>query len=789
MIKKIRLKNWRSHADSELTFSNGTNALVGILGSGKTSVLDAMCFAFFGTYPALQMRKLKLDDVIMKKPQMKDRAEVEIEFEIDGESYAAKRIVERGNGTTYSEIRQGGKVLESSSAQRVTETIEKILKVSYELFSKAIYAEQNNIDYFLTLGKGQRMKKIDELLMIDKFEKARSSSVTLANRLADRMVGKQSVIANVDADKIKQSLEEIKNDVQKSANVKKELEVELDDAKNRKVELEKEVLELRKINDDLQLLKRQESGIDSAIEETERIVAELREAARSVDSAQLQQKLAELSNRVGELNESLDRKQKEYEATRSSIVESKSKIEFLRKEKIGRLEKEIEGKLKLKEELDRLQAMAGGDVEIQLKEKNELYNGIINELAEAKARISGLQEVLETLSSIHGKCPVCDSEISDERRSELVEGKSKELHALNERINEAARSRQLTESQIEKLKAIERKMNDFLVEVKGFDEMKSDLESSRQIASQHIESAALLDKQLAEMKSGIEEMKKELDGAANEKQQLQSLEARMKDYSEREKRVAELEEKRQLLKQELKLHEEKMRGRELEKLEAFLKNVSVKEREIEMRIGNIEESSKEKVKRFVEYEAVMLQVEKDKDEVARLGMLVKEMKIFTEALKQTQVQLRENFVSAVNMRMGEIWQTLYPYRDFVGVRLAVEEGDYVLQMQEQSGNWVNVEGVASGGERSIACLALRIAFALVLAPQLPMLVLDEPTANLDRQAVSVLANTLRDSIKDFMEQCFLVTHDEALEEAVTGNAYRIERDKGKDGESRIVPLN
>jgi len=119
----------------------------------------------------------------------------------------------------------------------------------------------------------------------------------------------------------------------------------------------------------------------------------------------------------------------------------------------------------------------------------------------------------------------------------------------------------------------------------------------------------------------------------------------------------------------------------------------------------------------------------------------------------------------------------------------VEEGEYILQLQSKDGIWINVEGVVSGGERSIACLALRIAFALVLAPQLRILILDEPTANLDVMAMVVLANTLREKIGDFIDQTFLITHQSEMEDAVTGNAYRLERDKRKNEATRVVQLN
>jgi DNA repair exonuclease SbcCD ATPase subunit len=134
--------------------------------------------------------------------------------------------------------------------------------------------------------------------------------------------------------------------------------------------------------------------------------------------------------------------------------------------------------------------------------------------------------------------------------------------------------------------------------------------------------------------------------------------------------------------------------------------------------------------------------------------------------------------------MQSIWGELYPYKDIFNIRLGIEEGDYVLQLQDSSG-WIAADGIASGGERSIACLALRIALSLVLAPSVGMLVLDEPTANLDAKSIEELANVLREKITKFVEQVFLITHDPSLENAVSGYLYRLEREKAKDGFTKV----
>ena len=80
MITRVRLKNWKSHLDSEFNFSKGVNTLLGIMGSGKSSVLDGICFALFGTFPAVNQRKLKLDDMIRNKPEQAQSSVVELDF-------------------------------------------------------------------------------------------------------------------------------------------------------------------------------------------------------------------------------------------------------------------------------------------------------------------------------------------------------------------------------------------------------------------------------------------------------------------------------------------------------------------------------------------------------------------------------------------------------------------------------------------------------------------------------------------------------------------------------------
>jgi len=788
LITKVKLKNWRSHLESDFSFSSGTNALIGIMGSGKTATMNAICFGLFGTFPELQSKKLKLDDIIMKKPSEKSKAEVEIQFQMNRANYCVRRVVERGRGTTYSEIRENDRLIESPNSQRVTESVEKILKVNYDLFSKAIYSEQNALDYFLTIPKGQRMRKIDELLMIDKFEKARSNSVTLTNRLTERKLAKQNVIDKTDLAELEKSISFLKNSLSQLLAEKEDLRKNFDEVSGEKAKLEKEVSELEKIKESLELLKREEKGTNAAIDETKKSLKTLEESLKTQTRETIENSILELKGKIENLEKNLRESQNSYENVASQVSKSKAEIDFLKKEKIEKLEKDIEEKLRIKKDFEHLKNLVGDDVDKQIDEKYNLYEKLIEEVQKLKSKIKDLDEIIEQLSTLEGKCPICDSKLTEERKNLLIEQKQLEIKELRERFEDASKSKDLNEQEIKRLEDAAKKLDEMIIEIRDFDAKRTDLENSKKLFVELSVLTIKTDNQLSQLRNEIENISDQLKESIERRQTFEIFSMKQGEYEEKVERFNELMNQRIHFEEEIKIVEAKIFGKDLIELQNKLKELIAREKEIETKILSFDQLLREREIRLNEYEKELKQILKEKEDVKKLDKLIKGLKIFGKALELTQVELRTEFIEAVNYSMDKLWDTLYPYKDFISINLTVEEGDYVLQLQERNGEWVNVEGVASGGERSIACLALRIAFALVLAPQLRWLVLDEPTHNLDIKAVEDLAETLRERIGEFVDQVFLITHDEKLEDAVTGSLYRLEREKEKDGVTRVIPF-
>jgi len=784
LITRVRLKNFRSHLDSELVFSTGTNALLGHLGSGKTSVLEGICFGLFGTTPLLQSKKLKLNDLITNKPMIQNRAEVEVSFQIAEKVYSVKRVIERNKGTTYSELRENGKLVEAPNTQRVTELVEKILKVNFELFSKAIYSEQNALDYFLTIPRGQRMKKMDELLMINKFEEARANCITLENKIIERKVGKESIIEQIDVEQLQKSINEIKESLQTRMQEAEELKKILENVTVEKVKLEKEVSEIKSLRDQLEVLKREEKGISAAIEEVSNNLKFLERSLKGVKYEEVEKKIKEVTHFVKEVEDTLLEKSKSYQKLQAQLSKTKAERDALKKE-LTRLEREVSEKTRIKEEFEAYQKSISEDLEKDVKTKKELLEKVIGSAEAARARMQDLNDSLVQISSLGGKCPVCESKLTPAKKRMLIKQRKAKILALKEELEELMKKKKETEAELLQLEEARKKLEEMKKELEDFDSLKIELENNRSIYLVLTENEEKVRKELANLEKELASLQEKYKIASEDRQKLEMLMFQLNDYMEKSKRISELISQKEKYMTKIMEIEKKLEGVDLGKKEKEFMELVGKERELVTKISGIENVIKEREIRLKDLEKTLHTVEKEKREIEKLEKIIRELKIFEKALTEVQSQLRKEFVTSVNHTMNKLWSTLYPYRDFEGIRLNIEEGDYVLQLFSRSGGWTNVEGFVSGGERSIACLALRIALALVLAPQLRIVFLDEPSHNLDSKSLSELAVTLRERVGEFLDQVILITHQEELIDAVTGKSYRLERDKVIDGVTKV----
>jgi exonuclease SbcC len=740
MLKEIELQNFRSHKKTNLKFTEGNNIFVGISGSGKSTVLDAICFAFFGTTPKIQKRKLKVSDLILDKPFKEEIAKIKLTFELEGKNYEIKREIYLDKPSN-AELRENERLIATNQAQ-VTEVVEHILKIDYELFSKVIYAEQNQIDYFLTIPPGNRMGDIDKLLKLSKFELARAKTISISNKFKNLKNAKEETLLGFDENNLKNNKKEgeeyldklakelifSENKIRKLTNILEEKEKILKNLEKSKIEIDNKKNKLIELRTTISVFQNEIKGIpEKDLEGIEKEFKDKEANLLNLEKEELkrERETAAINSKISEFDKNL--------------IEKKQAEAFLKnfnKEKFKLVEKELE------------------------KLKESLLNTTL--------RKQSLDEAITNLKEAKEKCPTCDRELVEEKRKELIDKKEEQSFLLNKKISE-----------------IENKLSSVKQE---FETENKNLEKAN-FFKKRIEQLKNIEYNLTDFKKKLdilEKEKKDISGLKQEVDRLRNLFEKLKSVKIKKQKLKELELEQETIENEIKRIS--FNEREFEKLKKEVEEIKRDLLSSELNFKYKEEIKIEKEKNLEQIKKDLEFLEKNKKEVEFLDYAFSVTASFGGILIEVQELLRQEFVQTLNEVMNELWGHIYPYEDYIGIRFKIENKDYLLQLCDLKNKWVNVEGFSSGGERAIASLVMRVALSIILAPNLKLLVLDEPTHNLDSNTIENLTEILRTKIVDLLDQVFIVTHDERLIQAGTAYIYEFMRERSKKEPTKVKEL-
>lgn len=184
LFRFVRWKNLLSTGNyfTEINLSNNSNTLiVGENGSGKSTMLDALCFGLFGK-PFRDINKPQLLNSINNKDCV-----VEIEFDTGNKSY---KII-RGIKPNVFEIYCNGELINQEAASRdYQEYLEKfILKLNYKSFTQIVILGSASFTPFMQLRPADRREIIEDLLDIQIFS-------TMNGLVKDRLSNNKDLLAN-----------------------------------------------------------------------------------------------------------------------------------------------------------------------------------------------------------------------------------------------------------------------------------------------------------------------------------------------------------------------------------------------------------------------------------------------------------------------------------------------------------------------------------------------------------------------------------------------------------------
>ena len=163
-FKKVRWKNFLSTGNTfteiELT-RNSSTLIIGENGSGKSTILDALCFGLFGK-PFRNINKPQLINSVNNNGLV-----VEVEFTVGSRNYKVVRGIKPNVFEIYNNRKPLNQEANVRDYQKILE--QQILKLNYRSFTQVVILGSSTFIPFMQLPAKHRREVVEEILDIQIF--------------------------------------------------------------------------------------------------------------------------------------------------------------------------------------------------------------------------------------------------------------------------------------------------------------------------------------------------------------------------------------------------------------------------------------------------------------------------------------------------------------------------------------------------------------------------------------------------------------------------------------------
>ncbi len=527
-IRRISLHNFGSHAGTELTFSDGINAIIGENGAGKTTILEAISYAL---YP----RSVRNQESIIRtgSPGLK----VELEFELNGHHYLIVREKERegrSSALLYELLGNQRKLLQRDQS-KVSKQVEALLGVGRETFLQAIYVRQGEIADLLEQAPAKRKELIGRLLGMEALEGIWEELKNAISRLDSKLYSIESEMKGIgDVFKEEASLLEELERLKEKKGILEKQEKELN---SEIYSLKSEISSLDKLDKRYMSLKAKEENLSvSASQLAKEIESKRKELIRIEEVLvklpdleaiaskyeiisgvkekitrimRLRDRLNYLKKRKDELNsyekrisslsslkkerEALEIKFRELSSLKDELIRLEEQLKIL-EEKASRIREHIiEERNMFRSSLAELSGLIG----LELDESKDIDRIITGEIRSLETSINGLEfslsslkdeksklyeriehnrRYLEDLNGDINKCPLCGSKLDKKSIERLRRRLLNEVESLKGKYDSTKEDIEVLASRISEMKSRLSKLKDF--NLSEAHRSKEELESS-----------------------------------------------------------------------------------------------------------------------------------------------------------------------------------------------------------------------------------------------------------------------------------------------------------------------
>lgn len=791
IFKKLTLQNFKSHINTEIEFNKGTTIILGDNGAGKSSIFEGINFALYKKY-----NTKSLNDLI--NTQSKSMA-VTLSFLIGNQEYKVKRTRSQKKSTAELFVLQENNYNSVVSGDKeVNNYIEELLEIDADLFLNAIYIRQGEIDSLVTQKASERKKNISKLLRLDNLE---TSYKDIANVISNYELKRTQLNGLID--------DSITDNKDALIEEKNSLKSQFDDKSNALDILQKQMSDIKeKVNEQNALsVKFHQSHIaqQRLLGELELLSKDIEEANKYVQNIQKYEDFIDENKGIektikvyeGLVNSLEIRKQYVHDCHTVSIEleEALADIYFINNIcEIYKVDNIVGIDDYDKQGLLKLQEIVGKDYEQTLNAKNNIDEQIKNlsaKISVLNTLIANNNEIIESLNTVQNVCPICQSQIDDEHKQEMIDNYSALIAEDTDKLEKRNKELVVLKTEYNELSEMLKEKQAFVSQIEKSVISTDMIDKIQQNVSEQKQSISDLD---ITMKKTAEEL--ELDDNYLEKEYdihniYNTLLAKNKDYEQAKLIVQSQQDMREKHENLLKQYSEKEAlleeinqdilsiGFDSDLLQQYQTQQSQLHNQyypLVKEVGQLENNIKYTESQIKTLDDKIKQNKLNKEQVKKLDEFIKFLKDIREIYSKDGLQ--KDIRLAFRPQIEKYTQDFFSKFDFDYSGLALSE-DYDINIIGPSRE--SDISMASGGEKIAIALSLRLGIAsAITANVIETILLDEPTTYLDGFRKQEFVNVIQ-SIS-LVPQMIIITHDAELENAAT-NVITVEK---KNGQSIIV---
>lgn len=785
-LHRLRLVNFRQHADTEIEFGDGVTGIIGPNGSGKTTLLEAIAWAMYG---ASAVRGDK-DSVRNMRAKARSSVRVELEFSLGRHEFRVVR------GLHSAELYQDGQPL-ANSIREVTDKVERLLGMRHDEFFNTYFTGQKELQVMARLGPTDRAAFLSRVLGYDRLKTAQDRLRERRNNIAAEVKGLESGLPD------RTVLEaERRTARDRAAAARKAADTAEKQRKAAREALEREEPawnawvarrdRVRSLDGERRIA---EHAVENARQEFFRLDRELAEAVRAQE--ELKQRAPELEPiaRLKAELAGLERQQREAvarqgeesqlsELRRAAEARQRRRDELANAEALATIEREVEAAGKLLEDAEREAEQRRTEWVRSRQDAETKRAELLKQYEDVKEQRDRIQEL-----GPEGECPTCKRPLGAEhpavvavleRQLESITADGKFFRQLWDQLAAApAPVKEAEDTREARLAALERA-------TARVGEVRAQVEEAARLTKEATRDARRVDdiaKRLAARPTGYDAQRH--DAVRAELARLEPVAMEAKVLEHRAQRA-------EILVREAELAERELTSREqtAQQLVAALTAEGFAESDYNAARERHDRASHE-------LRAAELAVAETRGELTAAELAGREAE-----RRERERAAREEQISAMktDMRLhGELDRAFSDLRADLNAAMRPEIADLAsrfladltdgrygaLDLDEGYQLLVMEDGVPkpvlSGGEEDVANLVLRLAISQLIAERagqpLSLLVLDEVFGSLDesrRQHVLALLRRLGDRFP----QVVLITHIEQVREGLD-RVIRVEYDAGR----------